>query len=375
MKFALLIAFLAFYSCSHTSKKSTFSEFNDKTLQESGVKAKASSTAYPYEEFFKTSGIRQFDFRPDKKGVYFLKNDGKVDNIFEYDIEAKTIRQITFYPEMVLSYLVDPKGRYLYFMQDKGGSELYDLYRFDLKSKRTLRLTDGKNKERSYLCDITEDGSKLYYSETRDRRSKIDIKVMDTNSLKKDMVKIANKEEQYCVMLSDDDQIVSFMNYVENNEIYSGVIDLKDNSVTMILEEKNVKAGAPIIINDTAYFVSNSGSDILRPWKFDLKKKSLEKLNVPVSNELAGFAISGKGKVSTIRYRGELTPEFKIYRGLFESELNVGFPSENIKGANFDEEDPELGVITIQEGAAPHKYYLSGRQNRTHLQFQSVYFN
>ena len=59
-------------------------------------------------------------------------------------------KQLTFFPEPVAGGSFQPRdGKCIVFAQDKGGSEFYQLYRFDPDTARATLLTDGKSRNGS----------------------------------------------------------------------------------------------------------------------------------------------------------------------------------------------------------------------------------
>lgn len=359
MKIVFLSAILlTLTSCSTTSHKTT--EPNQTTLNNLGISTSPAAPVYAFEEFYKTAPLNGFEFKQDKTGAYFLKKDAKVDNIFEYNFKTKKIQQVTQYPEAVKGFLVDPNGKFLVIQKDLGGSEVFDLYKFDLKTKKTTPLTTGKNIERSYLCAITDDGKTLYFSQSREKRSFYDIKAMDLKTGKTEVVLEANKEQLYCSGLSDDNTALTFSRFIENNENHLGYLDLKTKKHFYILEEKNVKNGDGLFAHNDKeiYFLSTKESDKSRMWKYSLTDKSLKLANSPIDNDLDGIGIFSKGGASVVRYRGELAPKTKVFVGVFDGEMSIPVGNEEIKGAAFHKLDPKLGVVVTQNGAAPKKYYV-----------------
>ncbi len=348
--------------CSSSSVKpepQTVSLNND-TLIKLGITAASPAPQYPFEEFYKTSQISGFEFKSDKSGVYFLKKDAKVENVFEYNFANRKIKQITFFPETVSSFLVDPKGKYLIIQKDIGGSELYDLYRFDLKTKKVKRLTDGKNEERNFACDLTKDGRKLYFAQSREKRNYSDIMSYDLVSDKIETVLKANKEQLYCSTLNKKNNLLGFTKFIDNNEVHLGLLDLDTGKYKYILNEKGIKSSDGVFADNTdnIYFLSTKGSDLFRLWVYNTKSELVELAKTDISNSIEGVGIYGSGSVSVVRYRGELAPKVKVYSGVLEAELKLPIAPENIKNAMFDKEDPKLGIIIAQNGAAPKQYYV-----------------
>ncbi len=94
-------------------------------------------------------------------------------------------RQLTFSPEPVSGGQWQPKhGRYIVFMQDKGGGEFYQLFRLDPDEGRITLLTDGKS--RNGGPRFTRSGSRIAYTSTRRNGRDSDIYAMDPADPKTD---------------------------------------------------------------------------------------------------------------------------------------------------------------------------------------------
>jgi dipeptidyl aminopeptidase/acylaminoacyl peptidase len=87
--------------------------------------------------------------------------------------------QLTFGKEPVgkASWLPgDP--RTVFFLQDSGGGEFYQLYRLDLRTGRRQLLTDGKSRHQTFLLSL--DGRRLAYSGTGRNGTDTDVYLADT---------------------------------------------------------------------------------------------------------------------------------------------------------------------------------------------------
>lgn len=354
MKVLLLFPLLVFIAGCVTSP-----QLNSSKLAELGIHQDESVPRFSYEQFYQTRGIHEFKFSSDNHTVYLLKTDGKVQNVFAYKRVERTIVQITSYKEPVSAYLVDPKGLYLFIQKDQGGSELFDLYRFNLKTGKSVKLTFGKNVERSYLCAVTSDGRKLYYSQSRDNREAYDIKVLDVNTRKAKVIKKAKKEHLYCEGLRADDTLLVFKNFVGNNEIHLGLINTKTRKSWYMLSEKGIKSYSAYFHQDEVFFLSTKGSDKRRLWKYNLKTKKIELAGLDLENDLERIGIYSEGKTSAVWYRSELKLEVRVYHGAFKSVRRFPPPiDKDISGVKFSKTDPFFGVVSVANSYTPTQYYL-----------------
>jgi len=68
--------------------------------------------------------------------------------------------------------------RTVFFLQDTGGGEFYQLYRLDLRTARRQLLTDGKSRHQTFLLSL--DGQRLAYSGTGRNGTDTDVYLADT---------------------------------------------------------------------------------------------------------------------------------------------------------------------------------------------------
>ena len=50
---------------------------------------------FAFDRFFQTRPLSQFAFAADNRSIYFLRSDGRVDNVFSMDLNGRSVRQLT----------------------------------------------------------------------------------------------------------------------------------------------------------------------------------------------------------------------------------------------------------------------------------------
>jgi dipeptidyl aminopeptidase/acylaminoacyl peptidase len=87
-------------------------------------------------------------------------------------------RQLTFYDEPIASGHFQPGDPdVLWFTQDVGGGEFFQVYRFDLRSGRAELITDGKSRHTALL--VARDGRRVAWSGTARNGKDSDVYVAD----------------------------------------------------------------------------------------------------------------------------------------------------------------------------------------------------
>ena len=314
--------------------------------------------SYEFEEFYKTIKIENFDFPQDPKGIYFLKQDGNIQNIFFYNFLTKKEEQISFEKkEAIESFKISPNGEFLIFSQSIGGSEIPDLFYFNLKTKEISKVTDGQQKEKTSLCRISKDNNSLYFTQTKSKRTYSDIKKINLKTKKIETIVEGKKQLLYCENISKDEKYLIFATYIENNENHLSLLNLKEKKISVILEEKGVKNQNPYFLkNNKVYFLSTKDSDIKRMWSYDLETKKLALVPLPLSNNLSSFHIDKEEKFSVLVYRSEFSSNIKIYKNIFEEEVLLPLPPKyKILNAGFKN---SIGLVMAAPEGHPTEYFL-----------------
>ncbi len=328
-------------------------------LADSKASATPVAQKFPFEEFYKTAALTSFKFSPDNKSIYYRKTDGKVQNVFKYVIATGKTAQVTKFPEQVSAFLVGPTGKNLFLTKDVGGSELYDVFVFDLRTGQEINLSNNAKDERSFICDITNDGSKLYFSQSRNKRAEMDIKVVDLKTFKVSEVLRAKNQTLSCEGLSLNDDKMAFSEFVDNNEIHVGVLNLKTGEKTIVNADAGIKNGAAgFDVKDNMFYTSTKGSDKSQLWKYDSNAKTSSKFDWGHDNNIAGAGVLAQGTASAISYRDNFETKFAVFNGAFETPMELPAFEGQIKGANFSKTNKNIGVITVSPGSAPEQYFL-----------------
>jgi len=91
--------------------------------------------------------------------------------------------QVTFGDEPVNQARFQPGDpQTIWYLQDSGGGEFYQLYRLDRRSGRSELLTDGKSRHHSLT--LSRDGRRIAFSGTQRNGKDTDVYVAETNSPK-----------------------------------------------------------------------------------------------------------------------------------------------------------------------------------------------
>ncbi|ROU09151.1 S9 family peptidase [Lysobacter enzymogenes] len=139
--------------------------------------------------------------------------------------------QLTFYPEPVNSLTVAPAAADGFvFGKDVGGNEFWQLHWFDLATRQTRLLTDGKSRNQAPL--FAHDGKQLAYSSTLRNGRDTDVWVMDFPAGKARTV-VTEGGQWSAQDFSPDGKQLLVLKYVSASESYPGLVDLASGKLTL----------------------------------------------------------------------------------------------------------------------------------------------
>ncbi len=317
---------------------------------------------YPVGRFFQIHDLSDLAFSPDNRTLYFVRNDGRVDNVFAIDLAGRTTRRVTAYREPVHELLVGRKGRYLFVTRDVGGNESYSIYRFDLASGETRQLTRTGAGDISYLCDLSPDGTVLYYGESRNGRSQSDLFRLELETGERRILLPADGRLLECGEVSEDGRFLLFREFVNNHEKHLGLLDLSTGKARYILRAQGVNNVDAGFSADSVYFLNAMGSDGFRLWKYRIGDPLPKLAKRPMPNALESLSLQAGGRIAVIRYRSGLASRTAILAGDFAEQRTFGLPQEAIAGAVFSRTDPTIGIIVTADAAMPRRYWLLGSE-------------
>ncbi|MBC7988579.1 MAG: S9 family peptidase [Luteimonas sp.] len=141
--------------------------------------------------------------------------------------------QLTFYPEPIMSVGTAPpaSGRDGFvFGKDVGGNEFWQLSWFDLATRETTLLSDGKARNEDPL--FSRDGRQFAWSSTVRNGTDTDLWLMDLAT--KQRKALVTEGGNWAAMdFSPDGTRLLVLKYVSANESYPGVVDLKSGKLEL----------------------------------------------------------------------------------------------------------------------------------------------
>ena len=169
-------------------------------------------------------------------GILIATRFGNTTQLHRVDTPLGARRQITFFDEPVGAAQVSPKpvpDGFIY-SRDIGGSEFYQLFRFDLASGDSALLTDGKSRYSNVVW--SRDGQRFAYTTTERNGSDWDIHAQDVDGTKT-VVLAAGGPGWYAADWSPRGDRLLAIRYVSINESYLYEVEMETGAATRLLSD------------------------------------------------------------------------------------------------------------------------------------------
>jgi hypothetical protein len=139
----------------------------------------------------------------------------------------------TFFDEPISFASFEPvHGDYFLFLRDIGGNEFSRIYRYDMTTKKTVLITDGKRSQNGGIM-WNNKGDRIVYGSTRRNGQDRDIYIMDPlNPISDKKVCENNGGGWEVIGWSQDDSKLLLKEYISVNETRLYLVDLKSGNKT-----------------------------------------------------------------------------------------------------------------------------------------------
>lgn len=209
-------------------------------------------------------------------------------------------KQLTFFADPVAGGSFEPaKGEYFVFMQDTGGGEFYQLYRYNLRDAQVTLLTDGKSRNSGPTW--AHAGGRFAYTSTRRNGKDTDLYIIDPSQPASDKMLLAMTGGGWRVSdWSPDDSRLLLTEYISINESHLWLVNIASGKLERVTPTDAGKiswSGAKFSRDRRTLFVAcDKDSEFQRLCRFDLDSRKLTPLTRDLNWDVEGFDLSPDGK-------------------------------------------------------------------------------
>jgi dipeptidyl aminopeptidase/acylaminoacyl peptidase len=209
--------------------------------------------------------------------------------------------QLTFLPEPVARGSFRPTtGEFIVFLQDAGGGEFYQLYRFDLADARITLLTDGQSRNTNPRW--ARSGKWLAYTSTRRNGKDTDIYLMDPADPKTDRLVIQVVGGGWSVTdWSHDESKLLLQEFISINESRVHWVNLLTGAREQLTPkgpDKIAYGRAEFSKDDRCVFMTtDQDAEFRRLVRLDLTSREQLALTAHIPWDVEDFELSADGKI------------------------------------------------------------------------------
>jgi len=263
------------------------------------IPAALAAKAYPYGNVRSATHV---DWHPQREEMLILTRFADTAQVHLVTSPGGTRKQLTFLPESVGSASYEPTaGKYFIYTLSPGGSERYQLYRFDWDSGKSTLLTDGKSRNSGFRW--SKKGDKLVYGSTRRNGADVDLYFLDPANPKSDRLFLEQKGGGWAVLdWAPDDQSLLVGQYISINESHLHRVDIKTKKLTRITPEGKEKVaymgGKFSKDGKTIYTITDEGSEFRYLAVLDATTGKITRLSDNKKWDVQDFSVSSEGKIA-----------------------------------------------------------------------------
>jgi dipeptidyl aminopeptidase/acylaminoacyl peptidase len=196
---------------------------------------------------------------------------------------------------------LEPGGTFLIYNKPIDENFLDQIYRYDLKTKETTLLTDGKSRNRYPL--FSSSAKLLSYSSNRRNGRDLDVYEVDPlNPASTHMLAKFEGEDWAVFDWSPDDRKVILSDYKSTTETYLWILDIESGQKTFLTpargSEKAFNGSLAFFRKngEGVYFITDQQSEFRRLAYLEFASKRLDFLTDHIKGDIDEFALSPDGK-------------------------------------------------------------------------------
>ncbi len=246
------------------------------------------------------------DWHPRKRELILTTRFADVTQLHLVRFPGGARQQMTFLPEPISGGSFDPKqGAFVVFSQDRGGSEFFQLHRYDLADGRITLLTDGKSRNTSPRW--SNSGDWLAYSSTRRTGRDTDIYLINPRQPESDRLALQVQGGGWAALdWSPDDELLLLGEYLSINESRIHLFNRMSGEVQALTPAGRGKVAwtdaAFAKDGKSVFVITDSDSEFLRLCRLDLTTKKLTPYGADARGDVEAFELSADGrKLAVVR--------------------------------------------------------------------------
>ncbi|MEK6262487.1 MAG: S9 family peptidase [Planctomycetota bacterium] len=301
-------------------------------------------------------------FAPDGTGILIGTRFGNSSQLHRVYEPGGRREQITFYDEPVSGgFLPKATDGAILMLMDAGGNENDQVYLLDRRKFATMRLTDGKS--RNKLGAVRPDGSQIVVTSNQRNGRDVDLYVADPrqpDSMK--LVMPVDKQTWNVHDWSPDGKTLLLNRYVSANESYPALLDVASGQRTDLPSPTKEKAAfGPMVFaadGKSVFLATDANGEFHRLARLDLASKKYTWLTDDIAWDVSNLSVEPtSGDVAFTVNEDGASRLYLLPKGdgpRRELKLPLGI----VSGLEFSPDGKRLGFTLARPDSPPDAYSL-----------------
>jgi len=310
------------------------------------------------------------DWTADGQGIYITTRFGDVSQVHRVDMPGGARRQLTFFREPAGGVSQRPGHTEFSYRMDKGGSEFYQLFLYDLETGDHRRLTDGESRNGAALW--SRDGTQLAYQSTRRNGSSNDVWLMDPDDTGGARLALESPDGTWWgpADWSPDNSRLVIMNYVSVTDSRLHLLDVETGELSHLAgggdEPASYSGITPTFSGDGSgiFMATDADGNFRRLIYLDLASGERRVVTGDISWDVEGFALSDDGTRAAFSVnRGGRSDLYLLDPESLAFEPVDGLPSGVMFGLEFSPDGSRL-AMTLNTPKTPSDVFALDMETR-----------
>jgi dipeptidyl aminopeptidase/acylaminoacyl peptidase len=230
------------------------------------------------EQFFRTYVITDFTVSTNEERLVFSANlDGKM-NLWGMDLPDEYPYLFAHQEESCNFIKFDQENSFVLAGFDKDGDENYHIYAIPYAGGIPQALITGKDNEKYFLAELSEDGKRVYYVTSEGNPSYLNTRVRYLETGEDELINEGEISPTELAAISPQEDAFIYLRSFANTYVI-GFVKTGDEVHQLTPDHKKVHVTFdPIFVDDTTiYFLTDYESEYNYVAKYDLKTKQFSK--------------------------------------------------------------------------------------------------
>ena len=343
-----------------------------------GIPAIPAELAAEVKKYTEVRPVGFGGWHPIKREMLVAKRVGNTTQVHLLTTPLGTPKQLTDFPDNVGGGSYQPKtGDYFVFSKAEGGNEIFQMFRYDLATGTSTRVTNDDKKRigggpwsnsgtlRAYTAVMTGAGS-------ASESFKTELRIMDPSDPGSDKLVVNFDGAGWSpIEWSPDDKKLVVGQYVSVNESFLWLFDLESGEKTLLTpksgDEKVVYGGGQFSKDGKGlYVVTDKGSEFQRLYYFDLATKQMETLTAHINWDVDAFWPSWDGKWIAFVTNEDGFSKLHLLDTKTRKEVNVPkLPPGMIGGVSWHRKTNEMAFVMASHKSFADTYSIDLATGKT----------